>query len=210
MISILLPSIRPRNLEQTLVRLLVGQEGCDFEIITVTDFEVYPLPEKVISIRSERKGCIDAICKAEAMASGEYIIVLSDQSYISDGGLQEMMYSSRFYNDRVIISQHTIPESKLEYYGKYFAPYPFVHRSVIKELGGLFLPCYKSFYADPDFSMRGHEAGIRIVKVDHVSIIRPNMMDYSNHTYNFNKYADADRELFKKRWEHLGEFSDPS
>ena len=78
MISILLPSIRPINLEQTIARLLAGQEGADFEIVTVTDFKVYPLPPRVVSVRSERNGCIDAICKAEARSSGEYIIVLSE------------------------------------------------------------------------------------------------------------------------------------
>jgi glycosyltransferase involved in cell wall biosynthesis len=210
MVSVIIPSIRPINLEQTLARLLIGQEDADFEIVCVTDFEIYPLPDKVVSIRSERKGCIDAICKAEAAASGEYIIVLSDQSYISDGGLIEMERLSKEAGDKIIISQRTIPESKLEYYGWYFAPYPFAHRDLISDLGGLFLPCYKSFYADPDFSMRAHEAGIPIVKYPHLTIIRPPGMDYSYHKQNFNKYVEADRETFKKRWAHLGEFKEPS
>lgn len=210
MISILIPSIRPINLEQTIARLLAGQENADFEIVTVTDFEVYPLPSKVVSIRSERLGCIDAICKAEARASGEYIIVLSDQSYISDGGLLQMEEYSQRVRNTVIISQHTVPESKLEYYGKYFAPYPFVHRSIIQQLGGLFLPIYKSFYADPDFSMRAHEAGIPIHKLNYIDIIRPGGMSYSHHKENANNYLEADRETFKQRWQHMGVFNDPS
>jgi len=209
MVSVIIPSIRPINLEQTIARLLAGQEGADFEIVTVTDFEVYPLPDRVVSIRSERLGCIDAICKAESRASGEYIIVLSDQSYISDNGLQQMEEYSKKMRDTVIISQHTVPESKLEYYGKYFAPYPFVHRSIIQQLGGLFLPIYKSFYADPDFSMRAHEDGIAIHKLNYIDIIRPAGMSYSHHKENFNKYVEADRETFKNRWSKFGEFKEP-
>ena len=136
---------------------------------------------------------------------------------LTPNGLNMMEDYSKLYGDSIIVNQRTTPETKLEYYGKVFAPYPFVHRSIIEKLGGFFDPKYKGFYSDPDFSLRAHEKGIRIIKCPNVTVKRNSpqrflglRLNYAGHKENISKYFEADRETFIKSWKHLGEFNEPS
>lgn len=217
MISVILPSIRPRNCKIIIDRFLKSQQGADFELIVVADFMPNKWKEPVRWFyEPERKGVVNAIALAYTIARGEYIFLINDMAELTPGGLKIMEAFSRMNGDSIIVNQHTVPSTPLEYYGHVFAPYPFVHRSLIKRIGGYFDTIYKGFYSDPDFSLRAYEANVPIVKIYNVTVTRRSpqrfmglRLNYNGHKEMISKYFEADRETFKKRWAHLGEFKEP-
>ena len=219
MISVLLPSIRPRNLRFCVDRFIATQKDINYELVLSTDFIIpsyylrrWRSPKWIYD--PVRKGCVNAIYKAEQASEGKYLFILNDMAEVSKDGLRSMLNFSKLYGDRVVVNQHTVPTTKLEYYNKAFAPYPFTHRDIVKKLGGLFLPVYKSFYADPDLSLRAHEARIPIIKCPGVTVLRHSPrrffgLCYDGHKENIKKYCEEDKQTFINKWKHLGEFKEP-
>lgn len=184
MVSIILPSIRSKNLDICIRKLYESQYG-EFEIITITD---------------GNDGPTEAICRGEAKARGEYLFRINDQVELTPGGLMKMVAFSKKHNDRIIVDQKTFPVSPLKYYGKTFSPYPFIHRNLSDELGGYHLPEFKAFYADPDLSMRAYKAGIPIIKCPGVAVKRDCRMTYEGHKENVSKYYKNDMINFYTKW----------
>ena len=219
MVSVILPSIRPRNLKFCVERFIKTQKDIDYELIIIVDFCVIPIDPRILNkarkivwiYMKEREGCVQAIQRGFEVSTGEYIFILNDMAEVTPDGLRKMLNFSKMYGDKIVVNQHTVPTTKLEYYGKVFAPYPFVHRDIVKKLGGFFLPIYKSFYADPDFSMRAHEAKVPILKCPDVTVYRHSpqrflglRLTYEGHIDNVNKYCEQDKQMFIKQWAHLG------
>ena len=208
-ISVLLPSVRPGNLPWSMGTVSAAASGIRYEIVVVADFgpEQYPYTKWIVD---ERKGPIDAIQLAYAASEGEYLFVFNDESRLEPGALASLYYAALTDPRRVLTPYH-VPPFGFEYYGLPFAAFPFVRRDVIQELGGLFDPAYKAFYADPDFSMRAHAKRIP------VETIQSAVIRHTNHhaseddikPHNWAKYIDNDRALFRTRWDHLGTFRDP-
>ena len=61
----------------------------------------------------------------------------------------------------------------------------------------------------PDLSLRAYAAGIDVKECYDAVIVHTNEMNDDAHKYNVSAYTEADREVFKKKWAHLGEFKDP-
>jgi GT2 family glycosyltransferase len=155
----------------------------------------------------DRNGPIDAINAGLAVATGEYIFVFNDESMLDPEALA-VLYHEATNDPAVILTPRHLPPFNFSYYGRPFAAFPFVHRDVITVLGGLFDPAFHAFYADPDFSMRAHAAGIPIRTVDNAVIRHDNRHD-AGHAHNVNAYLAADRETFRTRWAHLGPLIEP-
>ena len=212
MISVIIPSIRPENLEETIKKFIISQGwDCVFEIVLVTDFDIdYKIwvnrycDVKVIKI--PRNGPTDAICKGIEASKGEYIFFINDQCSVSPNGLSKMLAFSKKHNDRVIVGHRNTPITPMKYFGVDFEPYPFIHKDLVKELGGYYRPEYKHFYADPDLAMRSSWLDIPIKKCPGVSVHRTcdGSMDYQGHVESVNKNYKNDMETFINRWKFLG------
>lgn len=215
MISVLLPTIRPHLIRRAYDSIAPAAEGVAHEILVVADFGLIDVFNRDFPaslnmpmrwIVSERKGVADAMKLATDAARGEYLFAFNDESVLEPGALRTLYQEAERHPGEVLTPRH-LPPFDFRYYGLPFAPFPFVHRDIVKRLGGLFDPAYKCFYADPDFSMRAHAAGVPIRVVDAVLVHHNNHDDA--HQMNMSAHLEADRALFRSRWDYLGPFHDP-
>gem|GEM_PF-4752175 len=154
-----------------------------------------------------RSGVVEAVNAGYRNSSGDIVMTISDECRFYRGWLDEMV---RQLEDDTILSPLVSPYSPFHYYGKTFSPFPFLKRSLVERIGVgyLFDPSYKCYYADPDLSLRVIEAGGRVKVCEKAEVFHPYVPDQI-HVSNKNSYVEQDREVFKRRWSHLGEFKDP-
>lgn len=208
MISVLLPSIRPHLIARTLESLPYG-----VETVVVADYPTqYPwnqFPE-IRWFERERRGVIDAINFAYAQSSGEYLFILNDQSWLKRGALEALLEEALKKQRQIYTPRHE-PPFRFVYYDIEFAAFPFIHRSVLEEVGSrtyILDPSYRGFYGDPDLSLRAHAHGIPITVVKKAVLFHCNEHD-APHNDHVSAFLAEDQATFRSRWDHLGAFRDP-
>jgi hypothetical protein len=206
MISVLLPSVRPRLLPHAYASIAAAAGDVAYEVVIVADFGPEDWPHTTWVVR-ERKGPIDAIAMAVREARGDFYFVFNDESTLEPWALASLYYAA-LANPGRVLSPHHVPEFHFAYYGKPFAAFPFVHRETVRDLGGLFDPAFVAFYADPDFSLRAHAKSVP-VDVITSAVIRHTQQHDDVKSHNWDAYFNNDRATFRTRWDHLGEFCDP-
>jgi len=206
MISVLLPSVRPGLLRRAYDSIAPAAGQVAFEVVIVADFGPEDWPQTKWIIR-ERRGPIDAISFAVREAAGDFLFLMNDESTLADGSLASLYYAA-LANPGRVQSPRWVPDYALAYYGQSFVPFPFVHRDVVKQLGGFLDPAYRGFYADPDFSLRAHAKGVPVDVLPSAVIHHINGHDDVK-AHNWAAYFDNDRATFRTRWDHLGDFCDP-
>lgn len=206
MISVILPSVRPHLVRRAYDSIGPAAAYVAYQVVIVADWGPEDWPHTTWIVR-ERRGPIDAVNIGMREATGEWIFLFNDESVLEPGSLAALYAYSLMNPDQVLTPYHT-PPYRFEHYGKPFAPFPFVHVDVVRRLGGLFDPAYRGFYADPDFSMRAHAAGIPITTVDAAVIHHGNGTDEVKR-HNWDAYFTGDQATYRARWDHVfGEFHD--
>ena len=205
-ISVLLPTVRPNKAAAAISSLPAAAGQVRYEVVVVADFgpDDYPHTKWILS---ERKGPIHAVDLAYKASSGEFVFLFNDESTLEPGALASLYYAA-LANPGRVQTPHHLPEFPFQYYGLPFAAFPFVHKDVVKKLGGFLDTAYRGFYADPDFSMRAHANNVPVAVVHSAVIVHTNRHD-SAHEHNLHAYLANDRALFRTRWDHLGRFQDP-
>lgn len=216
MISIILPTVRPEQLYKCLHGITIASQAIDIEILVISDYEPNLSDETIENLNikwvyePERNGVVDAIKKGFNVANGDYLLSLSDEALLGERALNYLIEHSEKLDNRCILTPKHIPQFPFFYYKMPFAPFPFVHRSVIDELDGIYIDtAYKAFYADPDLSLRALTLSIPVYTCEKATIFHPNNMACPAHVHNVNKYLEKDRATFRARWDHLGDFVDP-
>jgi len=213
MISVLLPTVRPNLIERCFASIEPACGSVPYEVVVIADFDPFNLAgfslaalERCTWIMRERRGVINAVNEACTYARGSHWFVFNDESVLDDGAL-ETLYVEALKSPRVLLGPEHVPHYTFQYYGRQFIPFPFAHRELFAELGGVFDPVFKSFYADPDLGMRAHAAGIQMRVVDG-AIIRHNNGQDNAKVENMARYMSSDQATFRARWAHLGVFCD--
>lgn len=214
MISILLTTIRPHLIERCFASIRPACGRVPYEVVVVADFDPFNLAgfdlselERCTWMMRERAGVVVAVNQACTMARGTHWFLFNDESTLDAGSL-ETLYCQAKREPRALLGPQHMPPFGFEYYRRPFQPFPFAHRDLYAELGGVFDPAYRSFYADPDLSMRAHAHGVPVRSVDGAVIRHCNAHDFA-HSMNVSAYLDGDRATFRSRWDHLGTFADP-
>jgi glycosyltransferase involved in cell wall biosynthesis len=205
-LSILLPSLRPHELTGCLPALHAAADGLDYELVVISDAELSDAhPRTRCIIEAAPEGPIHATLTGLTAARGDYLFTCSDEDRLQPRSLFKMHVRAELARK---LGTHAIhcpwfPNAgPWQYYGRTFAPWPFIHKDLAKQLGGLFDPAYHAHYADPDLGMRAAEAHVGIRLHDDLTLAHPNPHD-DLHLRNHARWFDADERVFRSKWAHL-------
>lgn len=203
-ISILLPTVRPHLVRRCLGSLQAAAAGVPYQVVVIADFGPEPIESGLWLVRA-RQGVVDAMNAGAPFATGAYLFAFNDESVLEPGALRALYDEAEATPDQILSPRHE-PCYRFEYYGRPFVPFPFAHRDLIVRLGGLLDPRYRAFYADPDFCLRAHEAGVPIRTIDRAVARHWNNGADPAHVASVAAYHAQDRATFQQRWAHLGAF----
>ncbi len=204
-ISIILPSLRQEALFQRVREFSLACPDVDYEIIVVSPFEVKM--DRVVHIfERDRKGCIHAHGLAYHHASGEYIVPWSDDASPTVGCLDNMLKFMKGKRDPFIASfriknKYHYELSPWRVYGRLYACWACVSRRTLDMVGGYYDPVFRSYWADPDLSLRVITKGGKIGTCRNTWVILQHINDKVR-ADNFDKYFKPDTDTFISRWHH--------
>lgn len=221
-LSILIPSLRPKKLA-TLIHTIRQNTFVMYEIICIVKNKKYFFADEEGNNFEHRIHVIEdlyltgttmAIRQGLEHASGEFVVTLSDdcevQPYWADYMIKEMEEESKLNPDISLIGNFVVYDKTgtmphIGYFGRQFSMFPIIKQSDIMKIGGYFSTEFNAFYSDPDLGVRLAEHGGKIINSNRATIFHPYNPD-SLHLYNKSEYFQKDEEIFKKKWNHLGEF----
>lgn len=193
MVSIILPSLRLEATE--ILREKIAKCTKDYELIITT----------------ELGGVNRAAQNALHSAKGDYILLICDDMEPTEGWVGTM---KDFIGDKFAIGnfralddwENLLPVEK--YYNKVYSWFPFISRESLEKLGGVLLDTrYKSFYGDPDLSLRMWWAGGEVLTCNDARIKLCGIYDDLKKD-NAEKYEEEDKQTFIERWTPVyGEFT---
>lgn len=209
-LSIIIPSLRTYRLKECLAFIHANTANVDYEVVVVGNaFPDHCPPVSLKFVYEEiPRGVVNAVNAGFAVSDGEYVCTLSDEALVRQNWASNMLRFLAGFDGDVQGCPKVVPPSPFHYFNKIFAPFPFMRRDLIEKVGGLFDQEYRSFYADPDLSMRVYANG-GTVAVCEASVVYHPFINDALHQKSVQLYADQDRATFIKRWGHLGEFKDP-
>jgi GT2 family glycosyltransferase len=213
-LSVIIPSLRREMLNRCLRSIVSNTHDLDCEIIVVSPFSVIEGCHYTIKWVEDTKiaGVSYAVNRGLEAAEGEFVTTLSDECLLQPYCFDNAVLFAAAQADNIEIAlnliPNVIPPCRFEYYGRSYAPFPLLRKSLIEKLGCFFDENYKAFYADPDLSLRVYETGGNVQRCPTAYLSCPSIDD-PVHLNNVRKYLEPDRAFFKKRWNHLGKFRDP-
>lgn len=204
-LSILLPSLRPLEVEKRIAEFAKTDPDVDYEIIIVSPFPVSG--EKVAHLlETEKKGVLFAMNEAYKKASGEYVIPWSDDAAPRENCLQNILSFVKSQNPEIPFVAGFAKESprgagfgQWQVYGKLYAGWLCASKKTIERAGGLFDTVYKNYWGDPDFCLRVWEKGGR-VEICKNAVIKIGQIDDEIKSSNLNSCFEHDTETFFNRW----------
>lgn len=208
-LSVLLPTIRPEQFRRSYDSIKAAAGTLPYEVIVVADFPRAVEDKNCLWLKRPRYGPTDATMHACEAALGTYVFAMNDEAVLDAGALQAL-YREAVKEPWVLLTPLHLPHFNFVYYGLPFAPFPFAHVGVLSRLGDLFDRAYGAFYADPDLSMRAHAGGVPVRVVEDAILRHDNNMHAIGHQENLSLFYARDQATFRSRWDHLGEFKDPS
>ncbi len=202
-VSILLPSLRPDAASRAITEFARTSPGVAYEIVVVSPFDIDG--HNVVHINEpERRGVIHAVNQAYDVATGEHVVVWSDDALPQDDCLRQIVdfVASR---DRLFVASFSRRggngkrAEQWGVYGKLYAGWLCTSRRTIAAAGGLFSPDYKNYWADPDFSLRVWTLG-GTVEVCPTAWITVEQIDDTVKAENLRSSFSADTDAFFERW----------
>ncbi len=204
-LSILLPSLRPMEVEKRIAEFSQTNPDVDYELIIVSPFSV--AGKKVVHLLEiEKRGVLYAMNEAYKIASGDCIVPWSDDAAPCDNCLKNILEFVKsqpqeipFVAGFAKVSPHGEGFGQWQVYGKLYVGWLCASKKTIESVGGLFDLIYKNYWGDPDFCLRVWEKGgrVEVCKNAHIKIAQINDEVKSS---NLNACFEKDTETFFNRW----------
>lgn len=208
LLSIILPSLRPSQLAQCLASIERYTRDTDYEVVVVSPFDIDPHPNVVHVKEARREGVCQATTNGYERAKGEYIILIPDYSRVTPLWAANMIAFMRPHDNEIFQggfqrfdATGELPE--LTIYGKLYAPFSCIRKDKVPCVGDLFDCYYKSFYADPDLSLRVWHNGGRVETCPNSWVYYTTHCEDDVHQSSYNSYFLRDQEAFFQRWYHI-------
>lgn len=173
-ISILLATLRPDQARTCIESIFNTSVEVDYEIVVVSPLNMNnllsgcPGYERLKFVQEQKKeGCNKAFSLACAKATGKYVFAMADDSLLDRGCLKNLLEFMRPHDHELFLAGARFhdaygPGPECTVYGFYYAFNPCIQRKWVEQLGGFYDVCYKSFYGDPDLSLRVWHAGGKV------------------------------------------------
>lgn len=203
-ISIIMPSLRPDALSQTLGEFSITDKDSDYEIVVVSPFEVRNQDRVVHMYEEEPQGNNLANDIGYKNSSGQYIIAWSDDSSPTPNCLSNMLAFVKSKEEPFIGAFRVKDQLNQEHsnccvYDKLYAAWGCASRNTVNMIGGHYDPIFKSHWSDPDMSLRVWAKGGKVEICPNAWVIKRYIED-EVHKSNYEKYFNKDMETFFNRW----------
>ena len=205
-ISIILPSLREKEVLERIKEFEITNGNFDYEIIVVSPFLVKG--KKVIHIFEDKpRGVPLAYNSGYKDSSGQYICWWSDDISPTKNCLLNMVNFLKtkkppFIGAFRIKDKKGIEHSQWKVYGKLYACWGSTSRKTINIIGKFFDPIFKCYFADPDLSLRVWEKRGEVEVCPDAWIISHGLIDKIREE-NQRKYFSQDFETFLNRWHEI-------
>lgn len=201
-VSIILPSLRRRAVLKRIREFAVTNRSVDYEIIVVSPFLAEG--DRVVHVyESEPLGCIHAHDSAYRNSQGGYIVPWADDTSPTKDCLANMVEFVR--GKGLFIGSFRVKDRRgrelvqWAVYDRLYATFGCVSRKTIALIGGYYDPIYKSYWADPDLSLRLWERGGMVGVCPDAWIITEGVTDKIT-AENSKRYFLQDTTTFFNRW----------
>ena len=198
MISITLPSLRPKTVSKRIKEFASEK---DYEIIVVSPFYV----KDAVYIYQDPIGCVAAHALAYEHSKGDYIAFWADDTAPTPGCLSSMVDFVRGKGLRIgsfrVKDRRGRELAQWSVNGKLYAGFGCASRETFEKVG-YFDPIYRSYFADPDLSMKVWQSGGRVEVCPSAWVITEGISDTVS-VENNKRYFERDRKTFVSQW---GEF----
>lgn len=208
LVSIVLPSLRPSQLAQCLASIHHYTVGIDYEVVVVSPFDIETHPNVVHVKETRSEGIYRAVARGYERAKGEYIIHIPDDCRATPLWAANIISFMRPHDDEIFegsFRRFNVKEERAEqgHYGKLIAPFICIRRDKVPLIGGLMDCYYKSFWADPDLSLRVWHNGGRVETCPNAWVYYPDRRVDEVYESSYNSYFTRDQEAFIQRWYHI-------
>ena len=219
-LSIILPSVKSKELYKC-IQSIVQNTTINYELFIISDYRIISnLDFKQYIGQSFNgeiiedvflDGPVGAINQALPYAKGEYIVTLSDDCLVTPNWASNMIsFLEKLYFKNAIGSFRVFDETgelgDIGYYGRSFSLFPFMRRDMIHTINGYYSNEYNAFYSDPDLGIRAWQYGKGVYTCPNAFIYHKYNPDIV-HISNKSKYFLKDEEIFRKKWDWLGEWN---
>ncbi|MFC1921603.1 glycosyltransferase family 2 protein, partial [Chloroflexota bacterium] len=205
LVSIVLPSLRPIQLAECLASIHRYTVGIDYEVVVISPFNIDPHPNVVYVKEDKPEGVYRAVARGYERAEGEYIIHIPDDCWVTPNWLTNMISFMKPHDDEIFIGsfrRFNVKEERVEqgHYGKLIAPFICIRRDKVYLVGSLMDCHYRSFWGDPDLSLRVWHNGGRVETCPDAWIYYPDRRVDKTYESSYNNYFTRDKEAFISRW----------
>jgi GT2 family glycosyltransferase len=205
-LSIIIPTLRREEMRRCLASIEKYTADIRYEVLIIAPFD-WPDQSDVVLVREEKpEGVYRAVSRGFEVAAGEYVIHMPDDARATPGWAQNMISFVEAHpglvegNFRHFDVRGERPEPGV--YGRLYAPFLCMKRADIRRVGGLMDPHFRSFWGDPDLSLRVWHAGGEVRTCPDAWIYHADHDD-TIHKRSLSQYFTADREAFMARWEPI-------
>lgn len=210
-ISLLLATLRPDKARKCIQSIVETSAGVNYEVVVASPFDMCNLLagckgyHKLKFVKEEKKdGCIKAFTTAYENAAGKYVFAIADDHRLGKDCLKNLIEFMRQHDHEIFLAGTRCygvygagPEWKA--YGFHYAFNPCIRRDLVQQVGGFYDPYYKSYYGDPDLSMRVWHYGGKVELCPDAWVEYHNELDYIDLETHVNN-AERDFKAFFKRW----------
>jgi hypothetical protein len=200
-LSIILPSVFPNDVAETIRSFHETTRAVDYEIIVVSPFEVN-LP-RVVWVKEETPlGNVPANVEAFRHATGDFILAAADDIIVRPGWDDMVLrdFAERERNHKYFsIGLHQNTRVINTVFGIYFPVFPLTRKATLDALG-FFVPDYIAHFGDSDLAMRIWDAGGRCEFSREPLVEHYNLLTRNDGATKKGQSLDHDREVFVRRW----------
>jgi len=209
-LSVIIPSLRPEVLKETIERIYKTTTDLEYEIIVVSSLdmpEISKLDRVVVVKEEEQKGSNWAIELGTNKAKGTYIMELSDDNLVDTDCLKNIVKFMKQHDDKLMICSPRVhdlweihPETTV--YGFYYAKTPCIKKSNLEKIGQFYDTAFHSYFADPDLTLRVLDKGGTATICPDAWIEFHNVREDSVKDTR-KQHFNPDSKLFLDRWKPI-------